>query len=76
MIMNRSIVLTSTVINTIKSLDSNQQLSIVAAIAGELILGAVVTNELSQDEKKLYDVIKSNVFRDSQTYDRSLVTTA
>lgn len=74
--MNRSIVLTSTVINTIKSLDSNQQLSIVAAIAGELILGAVVTNELSQDEKKLYDVIKSNVFRDSQTYDRSLVTTA
>ena len=72
--MNQSIVLTSTVINTIKSLDCNQQLSIVAAIAGELILGAVVSNELSQEEKKLYDVIMSDVYRDSHSYDQALAS--
>lgn len=66
--MNESIVLSSDVLNTIKSLPLEQQFSIVSAIAGEMIMGAVLGDELSADERKLYAVIKTNVKHDSQLY--------
>jgi len=66
--MNDSIVLSRDVLNTIKSLPKEQQLSIVSAIAGEMIFGAVLRNELSEEERRVYAVIKTNVKHDSQLY--------
>ena len=66
--MNNSIVLSCNVINTIKSLPREQQFSIISAIAGEMIFGAVVKDELNEEEKRLYAVIKLDVCRDSMRY--------
>lgn len=54
--MNNSIVLSCNVINTIKSLPREQQFSIISAIAGEMIFGAVVKDELNEEEKRLYAI--------------------
>ncbi len=67
--MNTPIVLSKNVLNTIKALPHRQQLAIVSAIAGEMIFGAVVKDELNEEEKRLYDVIKTDVCRDSRIYD-------
>ncbi len=66
--MNNSILISSDVINTIRSLPADQQFSIVSALAGEMIFGAVVGDELSDEEKRLYAVIKSAVCRDSMPH--------
>lgn len=66
--MNTPIVLSKNVLNTIKSLPKRQQLAIVSAIAGEMIFGAVVRNELNEEEKLLYNMIKNDVCRDSMLY--------
>ncbi|MDE5555619.1 MAG: hypothetical protein K2J10_10620 [Muribaculaceae bacterium] len=66
--MNNSIVLSQNVLNTIKSLPREQQFSIVSAIAGEMIFGAKVKDELNDEEKRLYAIIKSDVCRDSMSY--------
>lgn len=66
--MNTPIVLSKNVLNTIKSLPKRQQLAIVSAIAGEMIFGAVVRNELNEEEKLLYNMIKNDVCRDSKLY--------
>lgn len=66
--MNNSIVLSQNVLNTIKSLPMEQQFSIVSAIAGEMIFGATVKDELNDEEKRLYAIIKTNVCRDSMSY--------
>ena len=70
--MNTPIVLSKNVLNTIKSLPRRQQLAIVSAIAGEMIFGAVVGNELNEEEKRLYYVIKNDVCRDSKVYNNSV----
>lgn len=66
--MNQSIVLSQNVLNTIKSLPIEQQYSIVSATAGEMIFGAVVGNELTAEERRLYAIIKTYVKQDSQLY--------
>lgn len=66
--MNQSIVLSRNVLNTIKSLPLEQQFSIVSAIAGEMIFGATLKDELNDEEKRLYAIIKSDVCRDSSLY--------
>ncbi|MDE5567849.1 MAG: hypothetical protein K2J12_05345 [Muribaculaceae bacterium] len=66
--MNTPIVLSKNVLNTIKSLPHRQQLAIVSAIAGEMIFGAVVGNELNEEERRLYEVIKTDICRDSKSY--------
>ena len=45
--MNSNIVLSRYVINTINSLPEEERLSIASALAGEMILGAKLTNELN-----------------------------
>ena len=70
--MNNSIVISQDVINTIKSLPREQQFSIISAIAGEMIFGAVVRDELKEEEKRLYSVIKSDVCRDSMSYNNCM----
>lgn len=66
--MKQSIVLSRDVLNSIRSLSREQQLSIVSAIAGEMIFGAHVNNELTEEEQRLYAVISSSVRRDSMLY--------
>ena len=70
--MNNSIVISQDVINTIKSLPREQQFSIISAIAGEMIFGAVVRDELNEEEKRLYSVIKYDVCRDSMSYNNCM----
>lgn len=66
--MINSIVLSQNVLNTIKSLPREQQFSIVSAIAGEMIFGATLKDELNDEEKRLYSIIKTDVCRDSMSY--------
>lgn len=63
--MNQSIVLTPHVINTINSLPTEERVAIASAIAGEIILGGSVTNELTAQQALLYTVIKDYIRRDS-----------
>lgn len=74
--MNQSIVLSQNVLNTIKSLPAEQQLSIVSAIAGEMIFGAKVRGELTDEELRMYSVIKNSVKRDSIDYVRFVSSTS
>lgn len=67
--MTKSIVLSRDVLNTIKSLPMQQQFSILSAIAGEMIMGAVIRNELTTEEMQIYSLIKRNITRDSLGYD-------
>ncbi len=67
--MTKSIVLSRDVLNTIKSLPMQQQFSILSAIAGEMIMGAVIHNELTTEEMQIYSLIKRNITRDSLGYD-------
>lgn len=66
--MNQSIVLSRDVLNTIRSLPREQQFSIISAIAGEMIFGAVIRGELSNEEMRIYSVIRNDINRDSQHY--------
>lgn len=67
--MTQSLVISRNVINTIKSLPVDQQLSILSAIAGEMILGADVNRAgLSVDERRIYDTISRRVRDDSSAY--------
>ena len=63
--MKSNIVLSRYVINTINSLPENERLSIASALAGEMILGAKLTNELNPREEMLYSVIRNFIMRDS-----------
>lgn len=66
--MKQSIVLSRDVLNSIRSLSREQQLSIVSAIAGEMIFGAVIRDELSNEDMRIYSVIRNDINRDSQHY--------
>ncbi len=63
--MNQSIVLTPHVINTINALPTEERVAIAGAIAGEIILGASVRDDLTPQQSMLYAVIKDYIRRDS-----------
>ncbi len=66
--MNKSIVLSRNVLNTIKSLPREQQFSIISAIAGEMIFGAVINDELTREEMQIYSLIRKDIDKDSSLY--------
>ena len=70
--MKSNIVLSRYVINTINSLPENERLSIASALAGEMILGAKLTNELNPQEEMLYSVIINFIMRDSHEYNKAM----
>ncbi|MGN0219268.1 MAG: hypothetical protein ACI4AX_03175 [Muribaculaceae bacterium] len=70
--MKSNIVLSRYVINTINSLPENERLSIASALAGEMILGAKLTNELNPQEEMLYSVIRNFIMRDSHEYNKAM----
>ena len=70
--MKSNIVLSRYVINTINSLPENERLSIASALAGEMILGAKLTNELNPQEEMIYSVIRNFIMRDSHEYNKAM----
>lgn len=70
--MNSNIVLSRYVINTINSLPEEERLSIASALAGEMILGAKLTNELNPQEEMIYSVIRNFIMRDSHEYNKAM----
>ncbi len=70
--MNSNIVLSRYVINTINSLPEEERLSIASALAGEMILGAKLTNELNPQEEMIYSVIRNFIMRDSHEYNKTM----
>lgn len=70
--MNSNIVLSRHVINTINSLPEEERLSIASALAGEMILGAKLTNELNPQEEMIYSVIRNFIMRDSHEYNKTM----
>lgn len=70
--MNSNIVLSRYVINTINSLPEEERLSIASALAGEMILGAKLTNELNPREEMIYTVIRNFIMRDSHEYNKAM----
>lgn len=63
--MNQSIIITPHVINTINSLPEEERLSIVSAIAGEMLMGVSVEKNLSPEQMLIYTIIKDYIRRDS-----------
>ncbi len=70
--MNSNIVLSRYVINTINSLPEEERLSIASALAGEMILGAKLTNELNPQEEMIYSVIRNFIMHDSHEYNKAM----
>ncbi len=70
--MNSNIVLSRYVINTINSLPEEERLSIASALAGEMILGAKLTNELNPQEEMIYTIIRNFIMRDSHEYNKAM----
>jgi hypothetical protein len=68
--MATTIVLSQSVINTIQSLPQDERLTIAAAIAGEMILGREVRQDLTPFENLIYTMISCNVERDSARFCR------
>lgn len=63
--MNRSIILTPHVLNTINALPAEERLAIASALAGEMILGSSVNGELTPEQTMLYAIIRDYIRRDS-----------
>ena len=66
--MNQSIVFTPQVINTLRSLPLDERLDIASALAGEMLLGAGESTELSPTENLIYQILRGYVQRASKAY--------
>lgn len=66
--MDKSIVISSHVINTINALPSEERNAIAQALASEMILGSASSKILSPMQEMLYSVIRFYVNRDSTQY--------
>ena len=66
--MDKSILISSHVINTINALPVEERNAIAQALASEMILGSDSCNSLSPMQEMLYSVIRFYVKRDSIRY--------
>lgn len=64
--MNNGFVISPDVLNTISSLPEQERLSIVCALAGEMLLGIKRDNGLSPMEKVIYTIIRQYIRRDTE----------
>lgn len=65
--MDRSIIITPHVINTLKSLPAEERVAITNALAEDMILGDDVT-DLSPYQQMIYSIIRFYVERDTAKY--------
>lgn len=66
--MNEAIIITPHVINTIKSLPTEERIAIASALTGELILGGDPSKELSPLQEMIYSIIRFYVRQDTLKY--------
>ena len=67
---HNAIVITSQVINTLRSLPYEERLSIASALASEMLLGMGQCSDLSPDEDLVYQILRTHVNRASASYAR------
>ncbi len=69
--MNEAILITPHVIDTIKSLPSEERIAIATALTGELILGRDPSKNLSPLQEMIYSIIRFYVKQDTMKYNKS-----
>lgn len=66
--MSKTIVISDDVINTINSLSEEDRIIMSAAIAGELICGQSVEDNLSSMQRIIFSIIRNSVKRSTDAY--------
>lgn len=66
--MNNTIVITSQVLDTLRSLPLEERMNVASALAGEMLLGAGQCNNLAPEENLVYQVLRTCVNRASESY--------
>ncbi len=66
--MDRTIVITPNVINTLRSLPYEERMSVASALAGEILLGAGPCDNLEPMESMIYQIIRFYVDQASARY--------
>ena len=74
--MSKTIVISDDVINTINSLNEEDRIMMSAAIAGELICGQSVEQNLNSMQRIIFSIIRNSVKRSTASYVSSLQATA
>ncbi len=74
--LNKTFVINDDVINTINSLSEEDRISISAAIAGEMICGRSVEDNLTSMQRIIFSIIKSAVKRSTDAYNSRMAFTA
>lgn len=63
--MNKSIIISQHVLNSLNSLPEEERIAIAGALAGELLLGGKVSDELTPMQMVVYNIIRDYIRRDS-----------
>ena len=71
--MNRTIVITPNVINTLRSLPLEERMSVASALAGEMLLGAGRCSDLAPEEDMIYQILRFYVNQASARYNAQSV---
>lgn len=66
--LNRPIVITSNVINTLRSLPYEERMNVASALAGEMLLGTGPCDNLAPEEDMVYQILRCYVNRASERY--------
>ena len=66
--MNKTFVITSQVINTLRSLPYEERVNVASALAGEMLLGTGPCDNLAPDEDLIYQLLRCYVDRASACY--------
>lgn len=70
--MNKSIVFTPAVLNTLRSLPYEQQLEVASALTGELLLGAGESTDMQPEPTMIYNILRFYVKQASDRYNRNI----
>ena len=70
--INRSIVITPQVLNTLRSLPYEERLSVASALASEMLLGTGEINDLAPEESMVYAILRSYVKQASDRYNSAI----
>lgn len=68
--MNNTIVITPNVINTLRSLPYESRLSVASALAGEMLLGAGMSDNLDPEDSMIYSILRFYVRQESERYNK------
>ncbi len=74
--MSKTIVISDDVINTINSLSEEDRITMSAAIAGELICGRSVEDNLTSMQRIIFSIIRNSVKRSTAAYFNTTAATA